>query len=76
VSKQKSAMGQLRNQVNEASKDSAKEIEIEVENINGQFERQKEALTRKHASEVECLRQELRQLNEDRVMLITRNENL
>jgi len=76
VSKQKSAMGQLRNQVNEASKDSAKEIEIEVENINGQFERQKEALARKHASEVECLRQELRQLNEDRVMLITRNENL
>ena len=53
-----------------------RKMEAELVGLNDQFERQKEAVARKHASEIECLRSELRQVNEERVVLLTQNETL
>lgn len=39
MAKQKNQMSKLRGQVNEASQDTAKEIDIELANLNAQFEK-------------------------------------
>ena len=48
ISKQKNQMNQLRGQVSEASKDQAKEIDIEMANLTKQFDKQKDAIERRH----------------------------
>ena len=62
--------------MNEASKDTAREIETELAILTKQFGREQDALLRKHATELEFQREELRRASEEKVLLLGQIETL
>ena len=70
LEKLKSSNQSLKHKVSEANRDQLQDIEIEKDRLSEAFEKQKDALARRHAQELEYQREELRRVNEEKLDLV------